>query len=140
MRVLTLTPFYPSASDDAEGCFVAEPLRAMREFGVNSCVVAVQPLHRSRAGSDATTPVATWIGYPSIPGGIGLASAGMLLYASLISKARKLHRSQRIDLIHAHAAHDLLPSPPAKRTDHLLIQPDISCANDMQELSPVVSK
>jgi len=49
-------------------------------------------------------PVATWIRYPSIPGGIGLASAGAFLYATLISKIRKLHRSQPIDLIHAHAA------------------------------------
>jgi teichuronic acid biosynthesis glycosyltransferase TuaC len=104
MRVLTLTPFYPTASDDAEGCFVAEPLRAMEEFGVNSCVMAVQPLHRSRARSNALTPVATWIRYPSVPGGTGLASAGAFLYASLISKVRKLHQSQHIDLIHAHAA------------------------------------
>src|SRR5712671_4347242 len=29
-----------------------------------------------------------------------------------------------------HASHGLLPSPPAKRTDHVLSQPDISCAND----------
>src|ERR1700681_3215752 len=29
-----------------------------------------------------------------------------------------------------HAWHGLLPSPPAKRTDHLLSQPDTSCAND----------
>jgi hypothetical protein len=29
-----------------------------------------------------------------------------------------------------HASHRLLPSPPAKRTDHVLSQPDISCAND----------
>jgi teichuronic acid biosynthesis glycosyltransferase TuaC len=104
MRVLTLTPFYPTASDDAAGCFIAEPLRAMHEFGVNSFVVAVHPLHRSRAGSNATTPLATWVRYPSIPGGIGLASAGAFLFASLISSIRKLHRSQRIDLIHAHAA------------------------------------
>jgi teichuronic acid biosynthesis glycosyltransferase TuaC len=104
IRVLTLTPFYPTASDDAEGCFIAEPLRAMHEFGVNSCVLAVQPWHHSRAGSDARTPVATWIRYPSLPGGIGLASAGAFLYTSLISKIGNLHRSQRIDLIHAHAA------------------------------------
>jgi len=104
IRVLTLTPFYPTASDDAEGCFIAEPLRAMKEFGVNSSVVAVQPLHRGSVGSNAITPVAAWIRYPSIPGGIGLASAGAFLYASLISKVRKLHRSHGIDLIHAHAA------------------------------------
>src|SRR5580704_8819567 len=104
MRVLTLTPFYPTASDDAKGCFIAEPLRAMQSVEVNSCVVAVQPLHRRRAASSAMAPVATWVRYPSVPGGIGLASAGSFLYASLISKVRKLHRSRRIDLIHAHAA------------------------------------
>jgi glycosyltransferase involved in cell wall biosynthesis len=107
MRVLTLTPFYPTASDDAKGCFIAEPLRAMQSVEVNSCVVAVQPLHRRRAASNAMAPVATWVRYPSVPGGIGLASAGSFLYASLISNVSKLHRSRRIDLIHAHAA---LPS------------------------------
>jgi teichuronic acid biosynthesis glycosyltransferase TuaC len=104
VRVLILTPFYPTASDDAEGCFVAEPLRAMHECGINSRVVAVQPWHRSRAGSSVSTPLATWIRFPSLPGGIGLASAGAFLYTNLISKIRKLHRSERIDVIHAHAA------------------------------------
>jgi len=76
----------------------------MEECGINSCVLAVQPFHRSGPGSNGITPAATWIRYASIPGGIGLASSGAFLYASLISKIRKLHRSQRIDLIHAHAA------------------------------------
>jgi len=104
LRVVTLTSFYPTLSDDAAGCFIAEPLRAMEQCGVTSCVLAVQPFHRSGPGSKRITPVATWIRYACIPGGIGLASAGAFLYASLISKVRKLHRSQRIDLIHAHAA------------------------------------
>ena len=104
MRVLTLTPFYPTASDDAEGCFIAEPLRLLEQFGVNSCVVAVQPLHRTSSGSSAITPIASWVHYPCIPGGLGLAPAGALLYASLISKVRKLHRTRPINLIHAHAA------------------------------------
>lgn len=104
MRVLTLTPFYPTAYDDAAGGFIAEPLRELEHFGVNHCVVAVQPLYRSSEGSNTTTPVATWIHYPCIPGGIGLSSAGAFLYASLVSRVRKLHRSQPIDLLHAHAA------------------------------------
>ena len=104
MRVLTLTPFYPTASDDANGCFIAEPLRQLEDFGVASSVVAVQPLHRAKEGSNAIAPIAAWVRYPSIPSGIGLASAGAFLYASLISQIRKLHRSQPIDLIHAHAA------------------------------------
>jgi glycosyltransferase involved in cell wall biosynthesis len=104
MRLLTLTPFYPTASDDAEGCFIAEPLRELRKFEVNSCVMAVKPWHRASAASSAIAPIANWVRYPCIPGGVGLASAGALLYASLISKVRKLHRYQPIDVIHAHAA------------------------------------
>jgi teichuronic acid biosynthesis glycosyltransferase TuaC len=104
MRVLTLTPFYPTTSDDAAGCFVAEPLYALEKLGVKSCVVAVHPFHHMIARSNAIAPNLTWIRYPVIPGGIGLASAGAFLYASLISKVRSLHQSQRIDLIHAHAA------------------------------------
>jgi teichuronic acid biosynthesis glycosyltransferase TuaC len=104
MRVLTLTPFYPTASDEAAGGFIAEPLRELEHFGVMSCVVAVQPLHRSRMRPNGISPVATWIRYPCVPSGIGLASAGAFLYASLISKVRKLQESQRIDVIHAHAA------------------------------------
>src|ERR1017187_2696635 len=44
---------------------------------------------------------------------------------------RPLHRGLRV---REHASHGLLPSPPAKRTHHLLSQPDISCANDSLEL------
>jgi teichuronic acid biosynthesis glycosyltransferase TuaC len=107
MRVLTLTPFYPTACDDANGCFIAEPLRELEKLGIESCVVAVRPFHDSRAESNAIAPNATWVRYPAIPCGIGLASAGAFLYASLISRVRRLHQSQRINLIHAHAA---LPS------------------------------
>src|SRR5205085_10384694 len=38
-----------------------------------------------------------------------------------------LHRGLRVRI---HASHGLLSSPPAKRTYHLLSQPDISCATD----------
>src|SRR6266853_5502521 len=40
---------------------------------------------------------------------------------------RPLHCGLRV---REHASHVLVPSPPEKRTDHLLSQPDISCAND----------
>src|SRR5437660_11304695 len=40
---------------------------------------------------------------------------------------RTIHRGLRV---REHACHVLLPSPPEKRTDHVLSQPDISCAND----------
>jgi len=102
MRVITLTPFYPTASDDAAGCFVAEPIRALEAFAVESCIVAVQPFYKERPTPNGHP--AQWFRYLAIPGGTGLPSSGALLYASLRSKIRKLHESHRIDLIHAHAA------------------------------------
>jgi teichuronic acid biosynthesis glycosyltransferase TuaC len=104
MRVLTLTPFYPTAFDDGAGGFVAEPLRELQHLGTDSCILAVRPLHRSSAEPSSAAPHATWIRYPSIPGGIGLASAGAFLYARLIPRVRDLVRFRKIDLIHAHAA------------------------------------
>src|SRR5690348_11095286 len=104
MRVLTLTPFYPTESDDAAGCFVAEPLRELEKFEVESSVVPVRPFYRGSVRPNVVAPPANWLRYPCLPRGIGLASAGAFLHASLISKARKLHRTTPIDLIHAHAA------------------------------------
>src|ERR1700756_1113006 len=40
------------------------------------------------------------------------------------------HRGLRVT---EHACHVLLPSPSEKRTDHVLSQPDISCANDIDD-------
>src|ERR1700722_19709158 len=45
---------------------------------------------------------------------------------------RPLHRGPRISF---HAPHGLPPSPPAKRTSHLLSHPDISCATDIDRPS-----
>ena len=102
MRVLTLTPFYPKACDDAAGCFVAEPIRALDEVGIESYVVAVEPFYRARSTPNGHP--AHWVRYAAIPGGVGLASSGMFLYASLVSRIRRLHRERRLELIHAHAA------------------------------------
>src|ERR1700678_4377896 len=45
---------------------------------------------------------------------------------------RPLHRGLRVRV---HAPHGLSSSPPAKRTYHLLSQPDISCATDTSRRS-----
>jgi len=103
MHILTLTPFYPTASDEANGCFVAEPLAAMSEPGLKLSVLSLRPWYRSsRPG--AAAPVAEWVGYFAVPGGWGLSSAGAFLFASLLGRVRKLHHSDPINLIHAHAA------------------------------------
>lgn len=104
MHVLVLTPFYPTASDGAQGCFVADPLPALQELGVRSSVMAVRPIYRGRVASNAGVWPAEWIHYPALPGGAGLSTAGLFVYARVLSGVRKLHRQQPIDLIHAHAA------------------------------------
>src|SRR5215470_12177478 len=46
---------------------------------------------------------------------------------------RPLHRGPRVRV---HACHALSSSPPAKRTSHVLSQPDISCATDTPPSQP----
>jgi len=102
MRILTLTPFYPCASDDARGCFVAEPTSTLQALGIESCVIAVEPFYRQRSSPNGHP--AQWVRYAAIPGGLGLASSGVFLYERLKARVRRLHLDREFDLIHAHAA------------------------------------
>ena len=97
IRVLTITPFYPSALDASQGRFVSGPLERIAEFGISNETVAVQPFYRR--GSRAKN---TWANYFAIPGNLGLASAGGFLGARLSRKINE--RNRHFDLIHAHAA------------------------------------
>jgi teichuronic acid biosynthesis glycosyltransferase TuaC len=104
MHVLTLTPFYPTAEDDASGCFIAESVGELQRQGVASSVIAVHPMHRSHPGSDPKAPPATWKKYFCLPGNPGLSSAGQFLHAALKFHVRQLHAQKQINLVHAHAA------------------------------------
>jgi teichuronic acid biosynthesis glycosyltransferase TuaC len=104
VRVLTLTPFYPSEDDDAGGCFVAEPLDMLASAGgVVNTVIAVQPIYRGKLHARMSNIPATWLRYFSLPGGFGLPTAGAFLFARIVGKIREMQKEQRIDLIHAHA-------------------------------------
>lgn len=103
VRVLTLTPFYPSESDDAAGCFVSEPVGALAKTGVVNTVLAVQPFYRGRLRANPKA-TAQWLRYFSLPGGFGLPGAGAFLFARIVSRVRELQRTGQIDLVHAHAA------------------------------------
>ena len=103
LHVLTLTPFYPSDGDEVSGCFVAEPLRQLKAYGVASSVIAVGLMYHARRRSSHESP-AEWIRYPQLPGNIGLSSAGKFLGARLLRKVRQLHGHSPIHVIHAHAA------------------------------------
>jgi teichuronic acid biosynthesis glycosyltransferase TuaC len=102
LHVVTLTPFFPFAGNDASGCFISEPLPHLQRAGVRSTVLAVRPIYRGRVQACAGAPPATWVHYLAPPRGIGLAFAGRFLFARLVSRIRRLHASDPIDLIHAH--------------------------------------
>jgi glycosyltransferase involved in cell wall biosynthesis len=101
LHVLTLTPFYPHAADDASGCFVAEPLAWLERIGLRSSVFAAQPVYRGKTGESASP--ATWVQYLALPTNLGLSTAGAFLFARLAGAVRRLHAEAPIDLIHAHA-------------------------------------
>jgi glycosyltransferase involved in cell wall biosynthesis len=102
LHVLTLTPFYPTDRDDASGCFIAEPLIALQKSGIRHTVFAAQPIYRGSFHNATSSVPANWVRYLSLPGGFGLPSAGAFLFAAIVGKVRELHRSQPVDLIHAH--------------------------------------
>ena len=103
LQVLTLTPFYPSEGDETGGCFVAEPLSVLAKVGITNTVIAVQPFYRKSARSSQSGVRGQWIRYFSLPGGMGLPSAGAFLFARLLGKVRQLQSLGKLDLIHAHA-------------------------------------
>jgi teichuronic acid biosynthesis glycosyltransferase TuaC len=103
LHVLTLTPFFPSSENEVSGCFVAEPIKQLKQSGVESSVIAVSPIHHPRK-QPSSSAAAEWVRYPQVPGNLGLSGAGKLLYQRLLPKVRKLHRVKPIDVIHAHAA------------------------------------
>src|SRR5260370_20693814 len=103
LHVLTLTPFFPSDQNEVSGCFIAEPIEQLKQFRVDSRVIAVSPIYYPRK-HPSSTAAAEWVRYLQVPGNLGLSSAGKLLYARLLGRVRKLHDAKPIDVIHAHAA------------------------------------
>lgn len=102
-HVLTLTPFYPAETDDAGGCFVAEPIGALAQLGVTNTVLAVQPFYRRKHRVRKSVISTQWLRYLSLPSALGLPTAGAFLFARIVGRVRELQRSQPIDIIHAHA-------------------------------------
>lgn len=104
LRVLTLTPFYPSAEDGSQGGFIAEPLRWTERGDVENHVIAVQPFYRSRQHATDSHLASSWETYFSVPGNLGLPTAGAFLAGSLMRHVGEMHRLRGFDLIHAHGA------------------------------------
>lgn len=104
IHVLTITPFYPHEGDDSDGCFVAEPLAHLPEFNVTSSVIAAKPVSKLSFKANGESPQAVWVRHRQLPGMAAYPSWGLMLYARLSRHVARLHKEQKIDLIHAHAA------------------------------------
>ena len=104
LHVLTITPFYPTEKNESGGCFIAEPLAELIAACLRPTIFAVDPVYREEPRATSNAPAASWYRYPSLPGGLGLASAGIGLYWRARDDVTALHRESRIDLIHAHGA------------------------------------
>jgi len=104
LHVLTLTPFFPVADDNAQGCFVSDPLPWTAQHGVTNTVVAVDPFYREKQLPEPEGARSLRLRYVSLPGGWGLSSAGYLLFRRLLPRLRALHTLKPIELIHAHSA------------------------------------
>ena len=102
MHVLTLIPCYPSGSDDADGCFVSEPLDRLAKTGVRNTVLAVRPIYERKARAGGTELPAERLRYFSLPGKLWLPAAGAFVFARIVGRVRELHRTQRIDVVHTH--------------------------------------
>lgn len=104
LHVLTLTPFYPVRGDDAQGCFVAEPLAELARLGAANTVRVAQPFYRGASVANDCGVPARWVRFFSLPGGWGLSNAGAFLFARLLPEVRRLHASHPVHVIHAHSA------------------------------------
>src|SRR5262249_21204264 len=61
------------------------------------------PMYRRKTQSGDSCVSGEWIRYFSLPRGLGLPIEGTFLFASIVGRLRKLHLTERVDLIHAHS-------------------------------------
>ncbi len=102
LHVLTLTPFFPSAQNPAQGCFIAEPVERLPRFDIESRVIAINPFYRS--SQDTCVAGSEWKKYYCVPGNVGLVTSGTLLARAIRTRVLDLHHSSPIRMIHAHTA------------------------------------
>ena len=104
MHVCTLTSSHSSASEDPDGCPVSEVLDWLAKSGVRNTLLAARPMYRRKPQSDSSGIAGEWIRYLALPGGLGIPVEGAFLFARVVGRLRELHRTERVDLLHAHGA------------------------------------
>jgi glycosyltransferase involved in cell wall biosynthesis len=104
LDVLTLTPFYPSAGDETEGCFIAEPLAVASQFSIRNHVLAVRPFYRAKVKPGLSDFPVHWRHFLCLPGNKGLPYSGSFLYAGIARQVRRIFEARETKVIHAHGA------------------------------------
>jgi len=116
VNVLILSHMFPTTPGSAKGIFVLEQTRALRKLGVNCTLVAPVPwVPRLFRGSSwgrnyqniprRTNVDGLYVECPpvlSFPGAALFSLSGLTHYLSCRATVRRIVRSRRIDLIHAH--------------------------------------
>ena len=92
LHVLTLSPFYPSQEDGAEGCFIAEPLEWTQRLRIRNEVLAVQPWYRAGRHCPLSQIPVHWEKFFALPGNPGLATTGAFLAFAVEPQIRRLKR------------------------------------------------
>ena len=103
-HILSLIPTLPEANDDASECFAFKPLRTLTEMGVRTTAVNVLSLWRSMVAGRTSVTTKPHLVYYSLPGDVGVPTAGAFLFARIIGKIRELNCREEIDLLHAFGA------------------------------------
>jgi glycosyltransferase involved in cell wall biosynthesis len=76
----------------------------MEREEIENQVIAVEPFYRRSRHAVDSGVSSRWASYFSLPGNLGLPTAGAFLAASLKKTIEKMHGRKRFDLIHAHGA------------------------------------
>lgn len=102
LRILTITPFFPSLQDVSQGSFIADPIEKLVGIGIESHVIAVHPFYRS--SKKPCVSGSEWKAYYCLPGNLGLVSSRSGLVATLWPRVEALQRASAFSVLHAHAA------------------------------------
>jgi teichuronic acid biosynthesis glycosyltransferase TuaC len=99
-HILFLIPTSPEANDGGD-CFALEPVRILTEMGVRTTALSVVSLWGSMGTGRTAGTTKPHLVYFSLPGDVGLPTAGAFLFARIIGKIRELNCREKIGLLHA---------------------------------------
>src|SRR5215469_18621854 len=105
LSTVTVMPASSSGVDEAN-CSVSKTLAWLTKSGIRTTLLRVRPAYQRKLRYDESHMVRNRIRYFSLPGKAWRPISGAFLFARIVGQLREFHRTERIDLLHAHG---LLP-------------------------------